>query len=221
VIANFDADLLSGFLANDTISGYYLEESRYVEADLIAYEQQFQVALPEAYRWVRLNYPGLRLSPRDTEREGVIDGPQLGVVYPLAREPSDGFEGLLDAEREGLGPEIIEWERKLRSHSFCENGPESEITFDFAFDATNPPIVAIDTAAGVTMWRKEVENVHRRGGRIPLQVRMLEFVADSFVDLIVLPLEEGGDGRAPAVQQREEEWVEWRNERLLRFIDDS
>jgi len=210
---SFDVERFREILADDKIWDALVEKGRCDDADLDAYEQRFGVVLPEAYRWVRLNYPGLVLRPRGVDRGGDPQAfLQLGQFFGLLLERVT--EGL-DTAGEGLGPEMLDWMSDLFTHNFCDNGGNQLLAFDYAFDPTNPPIVEFD---GENTWRHEADDVRRGRGRV-LDTRKLRYVADSFVDLIELPRSEGAGEIGPK-QQREEEWVQWRNERLLRFIDE-
>lgn len=165
------------------------------DADFDAVEEEWGLRYPAAYRWFRLNYPRAPISSRAVHREGQPHNqvPMDGVVYglPVADLP-DGVHN--PDTLEGCGPEMVAGDRMLVCHTFAQMERDTAATFDFAFDAENPPIVEFEYNAD---WQDEADRLQRRQFEFPRILRKLRFVADSFEALLRLPYYTNDDPPGP------------------------
>jgi hypothetical protein len=180
-------------------------ENAALTEDRISEAEAFHgVAYPEAYKWVVLNHLDVELDPRVVHLGG-RDDRCLSFDQPFYPPYLRRFLGSAhDAAHAGLGEPAISWERRVLTHVI---GGESNALycFDFDFDESNPPIVKYD---GYSSW---IDGAGRHGWG----TQRIDIVADSFVDLVELPAwPETGDVPKGPRQEREQEWLEWRDARM-------
>lgn len=176
------------------------------EAQIAEAEAFHGVVYPEAYKWVVLNYLDVELDSRVVHLGGFDDRilEFTDPFYSPRLEVYGGWE--FDAGSAGLGEPAISWERRVLTHAITGGSHES-YCFDFDFDEDDPPIVRYD-------WHSSwIDGAGRHGWG----TQIIDIVADSFVDLIELPVDLGREDVEMPVgpkQRREQEWLEWRDARM-------
>ena len=184
-----------------------LENAALTEARIAEAEAFHGVVYPEAYKWVVLNYLDVELDSRVVHLGG-LDGRILGFTDPFYGPRLEVYGGWeFDAGSAGLGEPAISWERRVLTHAITGGSNES-YCFDFDFDEHDPPIVKYDWDSS---WA-DGAGVHGWGGGPKINI-----VADSFVEFIELPVDLGREDvelpKGPK-QEREQEWLEWRDARM-------
>jgi len=171
-------------------------------ADVEAFQARTGLTLPLDLSWVLMEHPGLELRPSAYTRidRNRIDWLEWADVVEVGRI-AQWHEALIDSwvkdSRDGVS--ILDWARLLVPFAALEGGHHA-LCFDFGYDEVRPPII--------------------RANDQPLDApgSWLEYVAESFEGLLLLPLAQEDNPSSLTVETEPTAaalaWKQWRYDQL-------